>query len=75
MLSILNIAPKYCKEVEHLRTVFVEWFANAQTATKVIGIEQNEKDMAQRFTGIVDLRLNASCTGIATGASDITVMV
>jgi len=75
MLSILNMAPKYCNVVEHLRTVFVEWFAKAHTATKVIGIEQNEKDMAQRFTGIADLRLKASCTGMATGANDITVMV
>ena len=53
----------------------VEYLANAHTATKVIGMEQQEKDIAHRLTGIVDLSPKASVTGRATGAKVMTVIV
>ena len=50
-----NRAPMYCIVTTTRRTKFVEYFPYAQTATKVIGTEQHENDIAQRFTGIDDL--------------------
>jgi len=49
--------------------------AKAQTATKVIGIAQREKDTEQKLTGTVELRWNASVTGMTTAASDVIVHV
>ena len=52
----LNIAPQYCRVAEARSTRSVEKLAYAQTATKVIGMAQAEKDTAHRFTGMEDLR-------------------
>ena len=58
-----------------LSTKFVENFEKAQTATKVMGTPQIEKDMAQRLTAMELFSWNASWTGTATGAIDMTVIV
>lgn len=75
MVRQRNIAPPNCRVVADRRTKSSERLEKAQMATNVIGIEQRENDIAHRFTGIVLLSWYASCTGIATGAIEITVMV
>ena len=60
IVNNLNIAPKNCSVVAALKTKFVEYLEKAQTATKVIGTLQQEKEIAHMLTGIAELSSYAS---------------